>query len=674
MEIELVFIHQTPVFVMQDPSWFDSRWSRVFGATPDYKNEHYLFPAFPPFIENVLHDLEKVHKGFSLSPAAQKWVDELAGIDELVAQAQQRNFVTKSFDHQLEGYAEVVRNYRWILHWEMGTGKSKVIIDALPEFAGKTLILCPKIATHNWVKEINLHSGQRLSAVRMRGTRKQKLKILAESVEHDVLITSYDTARLYGIPKLYPKVVKYLNSMNRVPSPEFKKILRSINDADVQLHCAQEWVMGRAKPRSIAAHIQSLTKGKPQWLSDFPYNTIVADESHRIKRIQSARTKVCLQLAKKAARRYLLSGTLSQGDPRDLYPQLKFLAPYLMPENFRQFKSAFLVMAPANEHIVIGYKNLHTLNERVSLVSSQRKLLDCVDLPERRFETIEFDLSPAQQRDYNYVVKEWAIERPDASPLEIQNGAIRVSKLLQLCSGFVYVPQDTGICDTCERVNYCVARRIMPGSSQCVLSHLVDNTQRETLRYTPNPKLQTLESLLEGIVPAAKSLVWATHTAELDDIAAILDKNKWKYVRVDGETTGDLKYKEKEFQENEACRIYLGQISMGIALTLTAATYSIYYSRSWKPDDRDQSLGRAFRIGQDKKTVVYDLCAAKTLEVQQLLALRNKDDVSKLLTEKVNCVLCREYRKCVENGTEPWTDQCVLSTGAKRTIANVRTI
>jgi len=300
--------------------------------------------------------------------------------------------------------------------------------------------------------------------------------------------------------------------------------------------------------------------------------------------------------------------------------------------------------------------------------------LECVDLPERRFEIVEFELSPAQRRDYNYVVNNWAIERPDAPDLDIQNGAIRVSKLLQLCSGFVYVPQDTGICDTCGKVGLCVGRRILPGTKGCDLKHLVDPADRETLRYTPNPKLKTLESLLDGIVPSSKTLIWAAHTAELDDIEELLRKNKWKYVRVDGSTTGKIKEMEKVFQEDDTCRVYLGQISTGIAITLTAATYTIYYSRSWKPDDRDQSLGRNFRIGQTQKTVVYDICGAKTLEVQQLIALKNKDDVSKLLTEKINCTLCREYQRCVDDGTKPWADKCVLSTGAKRVVANVRTV
>jgi len=674
MKIGLDFINHTPVFQMNDPTCFDSRWSRVYGATEDIKNERYLFPAFPPFIENVLHDLTKVHKSITLTENAQNWVNSLKSHSELLAQAQQRNFVTPSFSHQLEGYAEVVQNYRWILNWEMGTGKSKVIIDAIPEFEGKVLILCPRIATHNWVKEIKLHSGGLLSATRLTGSRASKLKQLAESKDYDVLISSYDTARIYGIPKLFPKVIEFLRQYNRVPNPKFIKILKSINDEKEQIHCVQEWVANRATPQEIAKYLQSKIRGEPQWLSDFPYITIVGDESHKVKRIQSARTKVCLQLSRKATRRYLLTGTLSQGDPRDLYPQLKFLAPYVTPENFTTFKSTFLVMSPHNDHIVVGFKNLHVLNKRVAEISSQKKLEECVDLPERRFESIEFELSPAQRRDYNYVVKEWAIERPDAPALEIQNGAIRVNKLLQLCSGFIYVPQDTGICNTCDKVEYCVSRRIQPGNSQCDLRHLIDKTAKEELRYSPNPKLQALESLLEGIVPSAKSIVWANYTAELDDIETLFKKNNWGYVRVDGSTTHKIKQMEERFQKDGQCRLYLGQISTGIAITLTAAKYTIYYSRSWKADDRDQSLGRAFRIGQNQKTVVYDICAAKTLEIQQLIALKNKKDVSQLLTEKINCTLCREYCRCVEDGTNPWSDTCVLSTKASRKIASVRTV
>src|SRR5690606_33504720 len=113
----------------------------------------------------------------------------------------------------------------------------------------------------------------------------------------------------------------------------------------------------------------------PAWLAHLPYKNIIADESPRIKHVQRRRTAYGLQLSARAQRRYLLTGTMSDGDPRSVYPQLQFLAPYLMPEDWTTFCKKYLVMAPHTKHVVVQYKNVDIINQRVSSVSSV-KLLD----------------------------------------------------------------------------------------------------------------------------------------------------------------------------------------------------------------------------------------------------------------------------------------------------------
>jgi SNF2 family DNA or RNA helicase len=671
MEIELTRINNTPVFSVQGN---DSHWTRVYGATFDKHTTRWLFPAFPPFIDNVLQDFSNVHPDVPLSAEAKQWVKELGDLEFWKKMVTGMNLPTKSYEHQLDGLAQVLHNYRWILNWEMGTGKSKVIIDALNYLRTPTLILCPRIAVDNWAKEIELHSGGALTSVVVKGaTRNKKLNVLQSYENQDAVITTFDTARIYGTPQLLPKAVKVFGKHSIPPNRTLKQVLRRINDGDVQSKLALDWLQGR-KIQDIRTEVEERTQGKRQWLWDLPYRMIVADESHRIKRIQSSTTKICLQLAQKAARRYALSGTLAQGDPRDLFPQLNFLGKYLVPEDWFAFCKKYLVYSKYNDKIVTGYQNLHVLNQRVERVSSIKKLTECVDLPERKFETIYFTLSPAQRKDYNRIVSTNRITRPDGEELELANGAVKIGKLLQLCSGFLYIPEKTEVCDTCSSVMDCVAQNIKPGTSRCTNEKAAGFKPRSAVTYAQNPKLDTVKDLLKDLASSSKVIIWACLEQELDSLEEMLRQEDWGYVRVDGNTTHRIKEMEEVFATDETCRVYLAQISTGIAITLNAATHTIYYSRDWSLENRQQSLFRNFRIGQAKKTVVYDICAKGSLEVQQLNALQRKANVSKLLTDHVDCALCNRYVDCLKDNVSPWTASCVLSTGVEKQIARARTL
>jgi len=672
MEIEFAKINGTPVLTVAG-TW--SQGSRVYGATLQKKQNRWVFPAFPPFVQNVLHDLPKVYKHATLTDEVTNWLKSQKTQDEWLQHMREKTLPLKSYDHQLVGTAELLYNYRWILQWDTGTGKTKPVIDAAQQLHCKMLVLCPLVALDNWVDECEWYTDKTLKAVALKGySRERKLRRISEALEADVMVVTFDFAKRHGIPKLHQKTRSVFKAAtHRVPHQGVLRILKRINDSEVQSRLAADWVGGR-KPADINKEVSERIHNKPQWLIDFPYDTITADESHRLKNRKSQRTKICLELSKPATRRYLLTATLSQGNPWDLYPQGRFLAPYFMPEDSRTFGQEYIVTARGNPHLVVGYKKIHILNARIASVSSEKKLDDCVDIPPRRFEPIHFPLTNSQRKDYNYIVNQWAIERPNEDPLELANGAVRLMKLLQLCSGFVYVPENDDICDTCDHVYTCVSEGVTPGTKKCTNPAAKNMVTRKALTYADNPKLKYLEDKVEDIVQSDKVIIWAVFEEELDVIEKMLKRRGWGYVRVDGKTTKNIRALAKQFNTDASCAVYLAQISTGITITLNAAKYAIYYSRSWSLDDRIQSLGRNRRIGQDKKTVVYDLCAEKTLEVQQLNALQNKDDIAKLLTRRIRCTLCAKYSDCRGNNIEPWAPKCVLSTEAERTVARAEMI
>ena len=663
MQIDFTFINKTPIFVSPNDH---PDWSRVLGATYDPVKRVWLFPAFPPFRDNVLRDINCVYPEAEFSETAIEWYAQHA---QNYKEVQSFTLPCKNYEHQNQGLSKVLYNYRGALEWGMGTGKTKVILDAVNILRGKTLVLCPLVAADNWKAEADKFIGDSLSVVVIQGSRTRKIDCLKEALRTDLIVVPYDTARLYGVPTFHAETVELFEKAQRAPTVALKRNITSLNDKIIQARLAKEWLQGRSV-RDIRKEVFNLLPQLgPQWLTDIPYTIIVADESHRLRNIKSNRTKVSLQLASHASRRYLLSGTINLGDPRHLYPQLRFLAHYLMPYTWTEFCSKHVKVSPWNRHVVTGFTNLHVLNTKLASVSHTKTLEECTDMPERITQDIPFDLATKQVDAYNQIILDNTVTRTDDSTYTIPNGGVRLSKLLQICSGFMYVPEDTDICDTCINLQVCVEECIQPGSTRCIQDVEIP---RQIIRYE-NPKLDALKDKLEDIwaTPHPKCIVWATFREELNDIEDFLQSKKIKYIRVDGSNSSHIQKFNQEFQTDPDCLVWLGQIATGISITLTAAAYMIYYSRDWSLDNWLQSQDRNYRIGQTKRTVVYRLCAKNSVELAQLAALDARMDVKELLSKRIDCVTCHRYDTCFKHNIEPWTDLCIVPRNKKRYVTEV---
>lgn len=671
MEATFALSAGTPVFIIAGNL---DILSRIYGGTYLKQHDAWMYPAYPPFLEKVKSDFETL--GVQYDATARAHLDKIRPYSEHLLEVQNAVLLGPypNYDHQNEGIAELLYNYRWALRWEMGTGKTKVAIEALNVLRQKTLIIAPVVAIDNWVAEIALHSNGMLKTAVLKGTtRQKKLEALEKAIAGpcDVLLTTYDAARLYGVHVIPSKIIKHLKSC-RLPTPvAVQKLLLGLSEKHaLEILDDYQHIVPLV---SIKRKVETLPKDL--CLTDFPYEIIILDESHRIKNIRSKRTKAVMELCKRAARRYLLTGTISMGNPLDLYPQMNSLAKYMCPENYTEYVNKFCITSPMNTHIITGYKHLNIISQRINSISSEKLIDDCVDLPELRDVDIMFNLSPEQLRDYNALVKRVDLDFGKYGHLSNLNGGVRLNKLLQICSGFLYVKDETAgqVCDICQHVMHCVRNSIAPGTKQCErYEELKGMLEKNTLGYVQNPKLEVLSDLLEDLLddPAEKVVIWANMVAEMDDIEELLRKLGYAFVRVDGSTTSRIKTLVNNFNIDPNCRVYLGQESTGIAINLVASRYAVYYSRSWSLEHWLQSRAREYRIGQTRKTVVYRLCARESVEVQQLIALDNREDIAKMLTEKVSCALCNRYANCLKEKIIPWSAGCVyLSNISRKTVS-----
>lgn len=637
----------TPVFMThgQNPTF-----ERVFGATWDKQRALWMYPAFYPASERVLADFEVVSDTVEvvMSDVATRHVASLAAVkiklrDNVLPEGFE--FVTKPRDHQIPGLCHIYYNLRAALFDDPGLGKSKMAIDLVRLLRhggsrGRALVIGPRVTVDNWGREIDRHSGRQLTWLAITGTPAQKRKALDRAVAEqvDMVLVTYGTAR---------RIVDLL-------------------------------------------------------VNQLPYDTLICDESHNVKSWQSDQTKATWEIAQKAARRLIMTGSPTEGNPIDLYGPYRILGDCFMPEEFYRYKKKFVVTVGENTPIVTGYKNLDVINARTTFLSLRRTKAECLDLPERTFVDVDYTLIGVQAQSYNQIVLEMGIDparladfsaairdAPATAPallptlppeMEMPHRAAALVKLLQVTSGFIVKNErDNTFCDVvedgkpCQHLENCVREKIKPHTKHC----LVDRTPwpTSTTFFDDNPKHDAIMELIDGILqsPRAKVIVWCVFHAEMDSIARRLTDAEIGYVRVDG-TTRDVMTSVDLFNDDPSIRAYIGQVASGVGINLVSAPYVIYSSLPYSLNAYAQCLDRNYRIGQTESVTVYRMIGRATLESAVAYLLDHKVDVDSLLTNKIECALCPHSIKCLAERIEPFDTGCIHPTQVARPVVKARTL
>nr|CAD1838853.1 unnamed protein product [Ananas comosus var. bracteatus] len=99
-------------------------------------------------------------------------------------------------------------------------------------------------------------------------------------------------------------------------------------------------------------------------------------------------------------------------------------------------------------------------------------------------------------------------------------------------------------------------------------------------------------------------------------MAEAIQEEGYNFLRIDGTTkVSDREKIVKDFQEGMGAPIFLltSQVG-GLGLTLTKADRVIVVDPAWNPSTDNQSVDRAYRIGQTKDVLVYRLMTSGTIE------------------------------------------------------------
>lgn len=343
---------------------------------------------------------------------------------------------------------------------------------------------------------------------------------------------------------------------------------------------------------------------------------MIVDESQRIKNINSLRTRRALLLGQHAVSRRIASGTPITNSPLDIFAQMEFLSPrgnLLGTTSYRAFVAEYAELLPPQHRLVqqirsanargnpqIVARDAHGNPRWRNLEKLQRLLApymyrvlksECLDLPEKIYQTRYFTLAPAQRVVYSRMKEQLQYARENGE-VDAFTALASIAKLRQITSGFVLVDG--------------VPQRLPPEQ---------------------NPRMQLLREIIEDI--DGQFIVWAMFNEELEQIMAMLAELQIPAARYCGKTTTkDRDLAVDGFQAGHF-RAFVGQPhSGGVGLTLTAATTAIYYSIDFNLGTRLQSEDRCHRIGTTKHVVYIDLSAIGTIDERMAAALQAKEDVA----------------------------------------------
>jgi SNF2 family DNA or RNA helicase len=268
-------------------------------------------------------------------------------------------FKTKPYAHQITALEKSWNKIAYGYFMEMGTGKSKVLVDniAMLYDAGKingALIIAPKGVYRNWYSsEIPTH--------------------LASHIQH--------------------KMVLWTASTSKAKDKEYQKLFES----DYDLHI-------------LVMNVEAFsTKKGIDFASKFlrTHKTIMAvDESTTIKTPSAKRTKAIVDLGTKAHYRRILTGSPVTKSPLDLYTQCAFLHEDLLGfSSFYAFRNRYAHMIDRNfggrrVQIVGSYQRLDELADILNKFSYRVLKEDCLDLPEKIYIKREIELTDEQEKAY----------------------------------------------------------------------------------------------------------------------------------------------------------------------------------------------------------------------------------------------------------------------------------
>jgi hypothetical protein len=467
---------------------------------------------------------------------------------------------------------------------DMGTGKSKVILDEFGEGAVNggprdLILLAPKGSVRNWYTDKGDATGDW-----------SELRKHLDPDFHERLID----CTWIGSGKTWENKLRLMLAAHR----------------------------DKSRPRALFMNIEalSMSAGARNLCVEFAEQRgamVVVDESTTIKG-NSNRAEAAIELGRLALSKRILSGLWTPKSPLDLFYQCTFLSERILGfDNFYTFRRRYAtlrrqtVYVPGQKNkdgsqktrkfdVVTGYQNLEDLQEKVGRYSYRVLKKDCLDLQPKTYMMRDVELTKEQK------------------------------KMLTEIKHFGHAAiGDTGKFVTVDMVIKRIIREI-----QITCGYVMDDEER-VLHEVPENKTAALMEVLEDHV--GKAIIWCPWRAPLSKIVRVASE---KYgpesvAQFHGGNVRTRHEEERRFLNDPKCLYMFATQGAGMrGNTWVNADLTVYYANNFDLEMRDQSEDRNHRVGQKNRVTYIDLVTQGTHELKMIQALRKKIDLATLINNE----------------------------------------
>jgi len=312
-------------------------------------------------------------------------------------------FKTKPYDHQIKALEKSWAQKTYALFMEMGTGKSKVLVDNIAMLYDRgairgALIVAPKGVYKNWDQiEFPTHMPEHV----------EYTKVLWEA--------SLTKKKQYELDTLFD------------------------DKGDLKILIMNVEAFSTEKGLDFAHSFLNIFVGRA---------LIGIDESTTIKNPTAKRTKNILKIGNLAKYRRILTGSPVTKSPLDLYSQCKFLDPFhLNQQSYYSFRTRYANMIERNfggrrVQLVGSYRNLGELTTLLDKFSYRVLKEECLDLPEKVFTKRHVQLTAEQKKVYNQL-RQTALAMLDDKMMSTMNVITQMMRLHQVTCGHFKADDDS---------------------------------------------------------------------------------------------------------------------------------------------------------------------------------------------------------------------------------------
>ena len=273
-------------------------------------------------------------------------------------------FKTKPYKHQLTALEKSWNKETFAYFMEMGTGKTKVLIDNMSMLYDKgkidgALIVAPKGVVKTWhEQEIPTHLPRHIESV----------------------------------------TVLWQSNINKAQETK----LNNLFDIGTDFHIFIMNVEALSTDKGVKFAEKFLRSHKA---------LMAIDESTTIKTPTAKRTKNIINLGKAAKYKRIMTGSPVTKNPLDLYTQCEFLDPYLLDfASYYAFRNRYAEMTTMNVRgrsiqVVKKFRHLNELSESLKPFSYRVLKEDCLDLPPKSWTKRHVILTGEQRKIYDQMKK-----------------------------------------------------------------------------------------------------------------------------------------------------------------------------------------------------------------------------------------------------------------------------